>query len=554
MEIVICVLRFFLYLFYFILLVPIFVFLFLVGFAKVCIFCPFIFLVIGYGDAGVIVGLWPLYLFWTTYCIARSKKFGPYMKCLLVITLPIGIALWTVVGIVGSNIMGCHYAFIWPIMETFRAISKEGFENKFVGVFTDGTWTNFWNACTIVRDFADFSFHSYFSVMDEWLEAKKDEKIIELNILQVPGCILSAIVGVLVDVPIITMIVIYKAPIMLVKGWQRLLEDLIGRSGPFLETVCVPFAGLLILLWPFAVILAVLAGIISSFGFGGYAAIVAYQNSTKKGLLYVVAGIALFDESTNDFLYLREGSCFPRPWYREVDDLSSPLLPVKGLHDHLEFVHGRKPLMRSTSEKQQSALKAVMIWDSFIKKCELTGKELLANGAIGTNDLEAWQHSKNKIVNNGISAYSFLQCFLISIKSGSPGFLLRDNIEITNVNRPEGRIFDWLFEPMIIMKEQIKSLHLLETEELYLCKLALYCGDTQRIDAWKNGGIPPYDEIRRAQLEGISRRLHGFCLTLSRLPTFRRRFNKVVKALMKEAMQQSSGYGYGSESSIETLV
>ncbi|KAF9590836.1 hypothetical protein IFM89_038708, partial [Coptis chinensis] len=59
--------------------------------------------------------------------------------------------------------------------------------------------------------------------------------------------------------------------------------------------------------------LASLAGICSGFFLGLYAAAVAYQeNSTKSGLLYVVAVLALFDEYTNDFLYLREGSCFPR--------------------------------------------------------------------------------------------------------------------------------------------------------------------------------------------------------------------------------------------------
>lgn len=56
----------------------------------------------------------------------RSKKFGPYMKCLLIVLVPIPIALWTVVGVAGSAVMGAMYGFIWPVMETFRAISKEG--------------------------------------------------------------------------------------------------------------------------------------------------------------------------------------------------------------------------------------------------------------------------------------------------------------------------------------------------------------------------------------------------------------------------------------------
>lgn len=81
-----------------------------------------------------------------------------------------------------------------------------------------------------------------------------------------------------------------------------------------------------------------------------------------------------------------------------------------------------------------------------------------------------------------------------------------DNIEITRLSRPEGRVFDWMFESMSIMKEQLKSLNLEETEELYLYKFSLYHGDGEIMEAWQNGGFPPENEIRRAQLEGISRR------------------------------------------------
>jgi len=30
------------------------------------------------------------------------------------------------------------------------------------------------------------------------------------------------------------------------------------------------------------------------------------------GLAYIISAISLFDEYSNDLLYLREGSCFPR--------------------------------------------------------------------------------------------------------------------------------------------------------------------------------------------------------------------------------------------------
>lgn len=74
------------------------------------------------------------------------------------------------------------------------------------------------------------------------------------------------------------------------------------------------------------------------------------------------------------------------------------------------------------------------------------------------------------------------------------------------MNRPEGCVLDWLYEPMCIMREQIRSLNLNKNEELYFYKHCLYGGEPVRIESWENGGIPPEDKIRRAQLEGMSRR------------------------------------------------
>ncbi|XP_065874832.1 uncharacterized membrane protein At3g27390-like [Euphorbia lathyris] len=500
------------------------------------IFSPFVFLVIAFGDTGVvIVNLVHLHL--------RTNKFGAYMKCLLILLVPIPIAIWSVIGVAGSAIMGVGYGFIWPVMETFKAISKEGsISIKLFRCFTDGTWTSVLGACTVVRDFADFSVHSYFSVMDGLLESKEDEDPIELKVSQMPGCILAAILGILVDAPVITIIVMYKSPVLLFKGWNQLIQDLIGRSGPFLETVCVPFAGFWILLWPIVVLLATLAGIISSVGFGCFAAVVAYQeSSTKRGLLYVIASVSVFDEYTNDLLYLKEGSCFPRPKYRKRVSSDSSLLPVKKLHEQLEGarVGFGESFMRTPAENATS-LNTATIWDSFFKTFEDIGKELLRNEAIQISDLDAWRNSKTNIINIGIPAYAFLECFLRSIKSKSSGFILRNNVEITSVNRPEGRVFDWLYEPMCIMKEQIKGLNLNKAEELYFYKHCLYGGDAARIESWLNDGVPPQDPIKRAQLEGLSRRLQGFCLTLSRLPTSRRRFFEVLKAIENEAKDLNS--------------
>lgn len=102
-------------------------------------------------------------------------------------------------------------------------------------------------------------------------------ELLECRISQLPGCLLAGLLGVFIDVSMISLIVLYKAPVMLLKGWGQLIQDLLGRSGPFLESVCVPFAGLLILLWPLAVLLASAAGIFSSLFLGCYAPAVVYQ-------------------------------------------------------------------------------------------------------------------------------------------------------------------------------------------------------------------------------------------------------------------------------------
>ncbi|XP_043704783.1 uncharacterized membrane protein At3g27390-like isoform X2 [Telopea speciosissima] len=516
---------------------PIFVLLMTLGIIKAALVGPVVFLLVSFGNSAVVIGLWPLHVIWTYYCIARTRKFGIFMKSLLFLILIFPLSLWLLIGILGSMLTGLGYGFFWPLMATFEAIS-EGVENKFVRCCKDGIWDTILGGCTIVRDFTDVSFHSYFSVMDSLLESRR-EMPIEIKVTLIPTCTLAGILGVLIDVPIISIIVIYKAPMMLLRGWQRLVQDLIGSEGPFLETVCVPFVGLSILLWPVAVCLSTLAGIISSFFLGCYAAAVAYQeSSTKRGILYALAIVSIFDEYTNDLLHLSEGSCFPRPEYRKTVGSSQLLYPIERIPEKPAAVQTKKHPVEAPSKKLK-ALKAVAIWDNFFQACECTGKELLRDGAIGLQDLEAWQHSKNQIVICGIPAYVFLLCFLRSIKSGSEGFLMRNNVELTSVNRPEGRVFDWMFEPMSIMKQQIKSLNLLEPEELYLYKLTLYSGNMKRMEAWKNGGVPPNDESRRAQLQAISKRLHGFCLFISRLPTFWRRYHDVVKALVQEANQKS---------------
>lgn len=291
---------------------PFFFLLLLLGLLKGVIMAPVVGSIIGFGNSAVIIGLWPAHFIWTCYCVAKTKRLGLILKILSLLLLPVPLVLWPIVGIVCSFLGGIAYGFFAPLLATFEAVG-ESVTDKFFHCFVDGIWSTIKSSFTVVRDFTDFCFHSYFSFMDELSEEMPaDQNPIDIKLLKVPNCLLVILLGILVDVPLITAVAIWKSPCMLFKGWKRMFEDLIGREGPFLETVCVPFAALAIILWPLAVVGAVISAFFASFFLVLYSAVVVHQeDSFLMGLAYVMAVISLFDEYTNDLLYLREGSCFP---------------------------------------------------------------------------------------------------------------------------------------------------------------------------------------------------------------------------------------------------
>lgn len=530
---------------------PFFILLFLLGIIKGAIFCPVVCLVMTIGNSAVIFGLWPAHAIWTYVCVVKAKGLGPNLKAMLCIGLPVPLILWPPVGLIGSILGGLGYGLFTPLMATFEAIGEEH-ENKFFDCISNGTWSTVKGSFTVVRDVTDTCFHSYFSIMDDLREQQpKTGSPLDIKLLVLPGSFLVGLLGVIVDVPMISLIALYKSPCMLLKGWHRLLHDLIGREGPFLETVCVPFAGLAILLWPLVVIAAVLSAFVSSFFLGFYAAVVVYQESSiKLGLGYVVSAIALFDEYTNDFLYMREGSCFPRPEYHSQSmPLSGTLsrrysLSKEGSNSKSGISTGNErpgPQRTKSLKKSIQELKPVQMWDLLFESYESYGRTLVEDNVIKLSDIETWNHTaKCKILSVGLPAYSILQSLLRSAEFDSAGFLLSDGTEITSITRTDDLLFEWFFEPLMIIKEQIRAEQLQKSEELYLSKLVLLSGFPDRMEAWQNGGIPPIADVRRAELEALSRRLQGIARSISILPTFRRRFQNVVKALHPLAVERAS--------------
>ncbi|KAJ4907809.1 Uncharacterized protein Rs2_11467 [Raphanus sativus] len=521
---------------------PFFFLFLLLGLFKALIVGPISSAIILIGNSSVIIGLWPAHFIWTYYCLARTKRMGLVLKTLALILFPLPLLLWPVTGIAGSLIGGVAYGFFTPLMATFEAVG-ESITSKSYHCFVDGSLSTIKGSCTVVMDFTDFCFHSYFSYMDELREmVSADAKPLEIRLSLVPSCLLAGLIGVVIDGVLITVVALYKSPYMLLKGWKRLLEDLVGREGPFLETVCVPFAGLAICLWPLAVVGAVIASVFSSFFLGLYSGVIVHQeDSFRMGCNYIIAAVSLFDEYVNDLLYIREGTCLPRPCYRTKTNTGHGK-KVLGERKNVDL-NSRINNSRLVSEQSRTLKKAitlykpVQVWEWLFKSCEVNGRILIRDSLVNVKDVEQCLVRGNcKKLFIQLPAWTVLQCLLASAKSDSTGLVITDGVELTELNSPKDKVFVWLIGPLLTMKEQIKNLKLTEDEEYCLRKLVMVCKN-ERTEDWDSTGFPSSDSVRKAQLQAIIRRLQGMVASISRIPTFRRRFMNLVKVLYIEALE-----------------
>jgi len=296
-----------------------------------------------------------------------------------------------------------------------------------------------------------------------------------------------------------------------------------------------------------------------------YGAVVVFkERSFTRGVSYVIAVVGEFDEYTNDWLYLREGTIFPKPRYRMrkasfSSEVSVIVHPSDVSRDNssgsVEAPAMLVPsLVHSVSVREAiQEVRMVQIWEHMMGWFEMQGKELLDKGVITPADLyeslKGRHGNESSIINVGLPSYALLQTLLISIKAGAHGVLLLDGSEVTHLNRPQDKFLDWIFNPIMVLKDQIQVIKLGESEVRYLEKTVLFGDHEQRIEAWDNRSAPPQENLRTAQIQGISRRMMGMVRSVSKLPTYRRRFRKVVKALITYWLEKQGLNRTGSMSS-----
>ncbi|KAG6390084.1 hypothetical protein SASPL_151563 [Salvia splendens] len=529
----------------FIRFLPFFIGLLILGVLKGIMMFPVVFLVITFGISVIILSLLPIHCFHTYYCVLSTKQFGPGLKLVLCICIPIFVIAWPPVGIACAVFGGAAYGLLAPMFATFQAI-EEGKTDKFYHCIYDGVCSTLKGSFTIIRDFLDVCFFSYFSIMDELRrQGPAEGKYYEIRLIYVPQALIAGVLGALVDFPVISVIALCKSPYMLFKGWHRLFHDCIGREGPFLETICVPFAGLAILLWPLAVVGAVLGSMVSSIFLGAYAAVTVYQErSFWYGLCYIVASVSIYDEYSNDILDMPEGSCFPRPRYRKKSKMP-PSHTNSSASISRPSSFEKAPSRTSSLMPPMVELKTLELADALFEECRRQGEAMASEGIITLKDIEDDKNDKSGggVLSVGLPAYCILQALLRSAKADTSGILLSDNeTEITSSNRPSDKFFEWFLNPLVIIKDQIKADRLSEEEELYLGKLVLLSGDPVRLKN-SNIGPVPKSEIRQAELDAIARRLRGITKSITRYPTFRRRFDASTKCILDELARKNEGSG-----------
>ncbi|KAG9158763.1 hypothetical protein Leryth_013661 [Lithospermum erythrorhizon] len=493
----------------------------ILGAIKSVIFGPVAALVLIVGSVGVIFGFLPAHIVWTIHAIVKTGKFDAPLKVAILICVPALFAIWLGLSIAGSVLVGIGYGFFTPWVSSFEAFRYDDVSERFHHCLVDGTWTAIKGSCTVVRDFKDVCYHSYRRIMNELRGSPGSDGPQPLRFIHIPACIIAGLLGLIVEIPLYTAIAIVKSPFMLFKGWQRLIHDMISREGPFLESACIPIAGLTIILWPLIVLGSVVMAIFSSFFVGLYASVVVYQErSFRRGVAFVIAMVAAFDEYSNDWLYLREGSILPKPSYRKKKTSESSELPtvqnysVKGKFTSVlaEAPGMIMPTLTSSRSVREAIheVKMFQMWEHMMRSCEIKGKELIDANVITPADLHNWLKGKDTsdsaIVDVGVQCYAFLHTVMNSIKGGSEGLLLLDGTEVTYLNRPEDRLMDWFFHPIMILKDQVKIIQLEEKEVRFLEKVVVLGNHAARMMRWENQCSPPQDTVRAAQIEGISRR------------------------------------------------
>ncbi|PHT73194.1 hypothetical protein T459_23979 [Capsicum annuum] len=183
------------------------------------------------------------------------------------------------------------------------------------------------------------------------------------------------------------------------------------------------------------------------------------HNNNKKFKRCVVFQLANFEKSKECRLAMELGYGPDQrfmdhiwPHYRNKKGSSTSEFSVKrnsSVQDRLNSIFAEAPAvlvpsLTSSRSIRKAKQEVKMVWQNVMKACEIRGKELLDGKVITLTNLDDWLKAKHGIdvavVHVDLPCYTFLRIIFYSIKVGSDGLFLLEDLEITHLNRPKDRL------------------------------------------------------------------------------------------------------------------
>ncbi|KAH7576588.1 hypothetical protein JRO89_XS01G0114200 [Xanthoceras sorbifolium] len=545
---------------------PYFFLLLTLGLLKGVIIGPVVVAIIVISNSAVIIGLWPAHFIWTLYCVLRTKRLGPFFKMVMLVALPVPLILWPIVGIAGSVLGGIGYGFFAPLIATFEAVG-ENVADKCYHCFVVSFSAFVPLLVALEAEFFDGVILTPQSRMANLIDkssmGNENKKITQLSNypFESAGCLAF----VLDNLPLISSVVLSRtrpSPLAFLFPSKFTCSD-IELSIP-IRNNCSRHA---IPNQCIQLFIITSHSISNKHKFIGAKVFAIYENiikinnyelSGRIGFTLISILVLYFYCHVNHTLQLVDRSTFR---FRMENRDPTPIEKVRTLDFTDLCFHSYFSYMDELSEKVPEDEKPVdiscilvsligrlledligregpdIVWDWLFKSCEVNGRILLRDGFIDIKDIEECIINGNcKKLGIKLPAWVILQCLLVSAKSNSPGLVISDDLELTRINSPRDKVFEWFIGPLLIMKEQIKKLQLDDNQEICLRELIMR-GKSEKPEDWDDSGFLSGDNIKKAQLQAIIRRLQGIVASVSRVPTFWRRFRNLVKLLYIEALQ-----------------
>lgn len=484
---------------------------------------------------------------------------GPNVKALVMLLLPIALALWPCVVLVGSTIV----ALVWPTLVATAATFDDEENLLLGGWLTRSSWcgdTTFTlfptikDALRFTRDFWDFNQYSLFAYIEDVRQARRDGGPFDisvcallLGVCQASVCALLLLVvgsclAALKLVPIVLGLYV-RGGVMLAR---HLAKNACGFKGldVFFLTWVVGLTGTCIaaMLIPLVVALALALGVLAC-GFAGiHCAVVAYRHgSLRAGFLQMVNLCHHADEWTTHVMSQlwcesdtdNHACCFPRCFPRCFPhfDLGQRMHShgQRGFHiSRTDAAVADPPAAPASPVPAMPLLTAAggvipmsAVFDSFFEQCKLVMADGLSRSVLtraAVLDLEP-------AIFLGVPACVLLHTAYRSAATPEGTLTMADGTVVTDATRPRNSITQLLYEPLLALTRSLRHASLSQAQFTQLCDAAL--AQDASFASFKSN--PP---VHALLAESLRLAIH-----VSRLPMFRRRFGGALEAVLRKEVE-----------------